>query len=218
MTTPSKLLYMTAEEYLAFEERASVKHEYVDGRIFAMSGVTRRHNVIACNIYSLLRPHLRGGRCRAYVADVKVKVEPTNSFYYPDVMVSCDEYDDKSVFTDSPVLIAEVLSRSTATIDRREKVLAYRRLESLREYLIVHQRKKSVELHRKNKSGDWEIFEFGQSGELALEVLKYSPAGAIRISMDEIYEDVNVPSLDDGMVREEVIAEEEWLAAETLDW
>src|SRR5271156_6653396 len=133
MSVP-KPVYLTVERYLEEEERAALRHEYVDGRIFAMTGATRRHNIIAGNIYSMLRSHVRGSRCRAYVSDVKVHVESTNSFYYPDVMVSCDAYDAKAVFTDHPLVIVEVLSRSTAAIDRREKVLAYRKIESLREY------------------------------------------------------------------------------------
>src|ERR1700678_3274194 len=117
----ARLLYITAEEYLTEEAHAPLKHEYVDGRVFVMTGSTLRHNIIASNIQSILRTHVRGSRCRAYIADVKVKVESTNSFYYPDVMVSCDKYDDKSVFTCNPELVVEVLSRSTAAIDRREK-------------------------------------------------------------------------------------------------
>lgn len=213
MPTPDRLVYITVEEYLANEEHASLRHEYVDGRVFAMTGVTRRHNVIAGNIYSILHAHVRGSRCRAYISDVKVRVESTNSFYYPDVMVACDRFDEKSVFTASPVLIVEVLSRSTATIDRREKVLAYRQIDSLREYLIVHQKKKQAELHRKNEQGSWDIFEYGQEADLLLESI---PIGPLTFSIDAIYEDVDWPHDRDWKVREE--AEEEWQDEQPIDW
>jgi Uma2 family endonuclease len=125
MSVPGNVAHMSVDEYLSSEEHASVRREYVDGRVFAMTGVTKRHNIIAGNIYSILRAHVRGSQCRAYISDVKVRVEAANSFYYPDVMVSCEPFDHKSVFTSTPRLIVEVLSRSTAAIDRREKVLAY---------------------------------------------------------------------------------------------
>ncbi len=123
MSHASKLTKMTVDEYMAFEMRATVRHEFVDGRLFAMSGATKRHNIIAGNIYSILRAHVRGSQCRAYVSDVKARVESMNIFYYPDVMVSCDLFDKDSTFAARPVLIVEVLSRSTAAIDRREKCL-----------------------------------------------------------------------------------------------
>ncbi len=206
MSGPSKLQYVTVEDYLASEESSPVRREYVDGRVFAMTGVTRRHNVIAGNIHSILRAHVRGGPCRAYVSDVKARVKTANSFYYPDVMVACDQHDDRSLFTSSPVLIVEVLSRSTATIDRREKVLAYRQIESLREYLIVHQRKKRVELHCKNDQGGWDVVEYGPGTELVLQSI---PTGPLTLSMEAIYEDVTWPRESEWKVREETESEEE---------
>jgi Uma2 family endonuclease len=196
---------------LSSEEHASVRREYVDGRVFSMTGVTKRHNIIAGNIYSILRSHVRGSQCRAYISDVEVKVESANSFYYPDVMVSCEPFDHKSVWTSAPRLIVEVLSRFTAAIDRREKVLAYRQIDSLREYLIVYQTKQQAELHRKNEDGHWDIFEFGQGAELKLESI---PVGSLQMSVAAIYEDVNWMDVNrqpdgDWEVREE--AHDDWL-------
>jgi Uma2 family endonuclease len=188
VTTANKLTYISVQEYLANEEGASLRHEYVDGRTFAMSGTTRKHNLIAGSIYSKLREHLRGKRCSAYMSDVKARVEATNSFYYPDVMVACDKFDKKSVFTAHPVLIGEVLSPKTAATDRREKAYAYKQIESLHEYLIVHQSRKRAELHRKNAHGNWDVFEFGPGTELTLESI---PGGVFKLSMIEIYEDVD---------------------------
>jgi Uma2 family endonuclease len=193
------------QEYLLTEESASVRREYIDGRVFAMTGTTRKHNLIAGSIYSKLREHLRGSRCRVYISDVKARVEATNSFYYPDVMVACDRFEKKSVFTACPVLIVEVLSPKTAATDRREKAYAYKQIESLQEYLIVHQSRKRAELHRKNAQGDWEVFEFGPGAELTLQSI---PGSAMKLSIVEIYEDVDWEQ-DSGLsVREE--SEDEW--------
>lgn len=192
--------YITVEKYLADEEVAPIRHEYVNGRIFVMSGATRRHNIIAGNIHSIIRAHVRGSRCRAYVSEVKVNVQATNSFYYPDVMVSCDNYGRKSVYTDRPVLLVEVLSRSTASVDRREKVSAYRQIPSLREYLIVNQLKRRAELHRRNEEGDWEILEFDENAEIVLESI---PVGPLAISFDQIYEDVDLSGDETQIVSED---------------
>jgi len=212
MTTANRSTYISIEEYLANEEIASLRHEYVDGRVFAMTGTTRKHNLISINICLKLTEHLRGSRCRVYMSDVKARVEVTNSFYYPDVMVACDKFDKKSVFTAYPVLIVEVLSRKTAATDRREKAYAYKQIESLQEYLIVHQSRKRVELHRKNEQGNWDIFEFGPGTELTLE----SIVGSLKVSMDSIYEGVDSDLGGSGLdVREDV--ECEW-NEEDLDW
>src|SRR5438067_235338 len=85
--------YLSVDEYLAMEERSQIKHEYVDGLTFAMSGATDRHNVITANIYTALRSHLRGSSCRARLLDMKVHVKAANSLYYPDVLVACGSYD-----------------------------------------------------------------------------------------------------------------------------
>lgn len=167
-----------------------------------MSGGTSRHNTIALNIAAICRNHVRGSQCRTYIADVKTQVEATNSFYYPDVMVACHPYNDKSVFIKCPVLIVEVLSRSTASIDRREKATAYRQIETLKEYLIVHQSRKQMELHRVNAQGNWDIFEFGPGAELILESI---PVGPLHISIEAIYEDVDWRNNESGwLVREKV--------------
>ncbi|HEY9713347.1 MAG TPA: Uma2 family endonuclease [Chroococcales cyanobacterium] len=202
MPSVKKLPYITVDQYLASEERGSNRHEYVDGRTFAMGGASKRHNTIALNISSALRSHLKGSRCRVYMADVKLRVETTNSFYYPDVMVSCDQEDDKATFTTEPVLLVEILSPGTATIDRREKVQAYRQIESLTQYLIVHQRKKHVEMHLRTEHGGWEILEFGTDSEPELLILTNCAAGTFKLSMAAIYESIDWPAPGDSIVRE----------------
>jgi Uma2 family endonuclease len=212
MSHASKLTKMTVDEYMAFEMRATVRHEFVDGRLFAMSGATKRHNIIAGNIYSILRAHVRGSQCRAYVSDVKARVESMNIFYYPDVMVSCDLFDKDSTFAARPVLIVEVLSRSTAAIDRREKMLAYKQIESLKEYMIVHQNKQRVELHRRSANGSWDMFEFAKGDYLEIEAISVE---SIRVALTAIYEDVDWPQDDSWKVRED---SEDWQESDLLDW
>jgi Uma2 family endonuclease len=193
---------LTVEEYLAHEKTATVRHEYVNGRLFAMTGGTRRHNLIAGKIYATLLAQLHAGPCRAYINDVKVRAEKANSFYYPDVMVSCDAYGQNSVFTSQPVLIVEVLSPSTAKIDLREKVLVYTQIDSLREYMIVHQKTKRIQLHRRNDQGSFDVFEYGTGDEILLESI---PVGPVALAVDSIYQNIDYPGSEnpDLRVREE---------------
>lgn len=187
MAIPETVIQMTAEEYLAREEYATVRHEFVDGQVFAMTGATKRHRTIAGNIYAALRAQIRGSRCSADISDAKVHVQATNCYYYPDVVVSCGTDADNSVVVSAPVLIVEVLSRSTAGIDRREKVIAYKKIESLREYIIVHQRIARIEVHRKNEAGTWSVEEFRKGQCLILSM----PTGAFQLSLATIYEGVD---------------------------
>lgn len=211
----TKASQLTVEQYLKYEETASTRHEYVDGRIFAMSGATRRHNCIAGNLHALIHARLKGSPCSVYISDVKVHVAATNSFYYPDLMVACDKHDRKSVYTASPVLIVEVLSRSTAAIDRREKMCAYRQIPELREYLIVSQNRRAVELQRRSANGGWEIFEFELNSIFALDSL---PGEPLLVVMDDIYDGIDVDSRggfvrekDEPVIEEYAEPEVEWL-------
>ena len=210
MPSLNKSSYLTVDEYLAFEESSPVRHEYVDGQVFAMTGVRYRHNIIAGNIFAILHSHVRGSHCRATVSDVKVMVEATKSIYYPDVMVSCGKFDDETLIAPNPVLIIEVLSRSTAAIDRREKLLAYRQIESVGEYLIVHQRKRCLELHRRVEGSVWNSVVLRSTGELVLESV---PVGPIKLALDSIYEGVDWNR--QSAVRED--SEAEYLSGDELD-
>jgi len=190
MSYPAKLIQLSIEEYLEMEERNEIRHEYVAGQIFAMAGATEAHNVISVNIATILRPKLRGTGCRVFVFDMKARVEPIDAFYYPDVMATCEPFVPKSVAKSRPFLIIEVLSPSTAEIDRREKLVAYGQLDSIREYVIVHQDRRQIELHRKNEYGRWQTAIVGEGDVLVLESI---PTGPLTLGMDEIYEDVTFP-------------------------
>lgn len=187
MAQAQRIAYISEEDYLASEELSPVKREYVDGQVFAMAGATDAHNVITLNVAVHLHSHLRGSACRAYVNDMKARIQAINTYYYPDVMVSCGPRNPQAVFTETPVLIVEVISRSTETTDRREKLANYRKIPTLREYVLIGQRKRLVEVYRLNDEGEW-VYEIIRS-KGALE-LTSMPNGPCVISLDEIFEGV----------------------------
>ncbi|MBX9253459.1 Uma2 family endonuclease [Desmonostoc muscorum CCALA 125] len=148
--------YLTPEEYLELEEENSVKHEYIDGYIYAMVGALDPHVTIALNLASLLRNHVRGSGCRVYIADMKARIESLNRFYYPDVMVTCDGRDQETpAYKRFPCLIVEVLSNSTEAFDRGDKFADYQILESLQEYVLINTKRQRVECFRRNDEGFW---------------------------------------------------------------
>jgi len=155
VSPPAKQITLSIEQYLDLEATSAVRHEYIRGCVFAMVGASDAHNKIAGNIFSLFHACLKGTKCSVYISDMKVKVEAANSFYYPDVMVTCESFDALAVFKTKPVVIVEVLSPSTADTDRREKLTTYGLIPTLKEYLIVHQDRRRVELYRKDNEGIW---------------------------------------------------------------
>ncbi len=149
---------LTAQEYLAIERAAEVKSEFYDGEMFLMSGASRKHNLVAGNVFGELRNQLRGKPCEAYIADMRVRISATGLYTYPDVVVACGElqFDDKELDTLlNPTLIVEVLSKSTAFYDKGGKFEHYRTLESLKEYLVVAQNRYGLEHHVKQADGRW---------------------------------------------------------------
>ncbi|MFT3813575.1 MAG: Uma2 family endonuclease [Acidovorax sp.] len=153
--------YVSEAQYLEQELRSATRSEYVAGQVFAMSGASLRHNVITLNIAMLLRHHLRGTPCRTFMADAKLRVAKVQSIYYPDVMVTCDpvhqQVGPQDHLVETPRLIVEVLSESTAGTDRREKLQAYRSLPTLREYMLVSQDEALIEIHRRRGDIGWDI-------------------------------------------------------------
>lgn len=143
-------------DYLAFEDAGSLRHEYLGGYVYAMTGGSMRHNRIALNIASALMGPLDGSRCQVFINDMKLHIQAADSVYYPDVLVHCGTAiaGDAKVVT-SAALIVEVLSESTAETDRREKRAAYQRLPGLRAYWIVSQDEQRVEVHERDATGTW---------------------------------------------------------------
>lgn len=151
MNASASDLYLSVEDYLKFEAEAQVRHEYIGGRIHAMSGTTVRHGVIVTNLATNFHGHLRGGPCKTLIAEVKVQLEVHREdiFYYPDIMVACEHEGLEKHFLRHPKLIVEVLSPSTEATDRREKLLNYPLIASLEEYVIVAQDSREITLHRR---------------------------------------------------------------------
>ncbi|MDJ1169268.1 Uma2 family endonuclease [Roseofilum sp. BLCC_M154] len=179
----SPLPLLTVEEYLHVEEDSPIRHEYLGGHIFAMAGASQEHNLIAGNLLALLRPHLRGSSCRVFMSDMKVQIQD-NIFYYPDVLVTCNPEDNQRYFKTQPNLIIEVLSQSTESLDRREKLMHYQKLESLKEYVLVSQDKVQVQVYRQETPGNWTVQILDTDSELSLESL------GLTLTMAQIYEDV----------------------------
>lgn len=178
-------LHFSAEDFLAWEETQTEKHEFVAGEVFAMTGARQDHVVVSLNIASALKQRLRGTPCRAYIADMKLRVEAADAFFYPDVMVSCHPDDRKSErFISQPALIVEVLSDSTADYDRGGKFVAYRTLESLKEYLIVDIEARRVECFRRTADNDWLLHDYIGDVECQLTSLNFN------LPLAEIFEDI----------------------------
>ncbi len=163
-------LRMTAPDFLLWEAQAPLRHEFVRGEVFAMAGGEDRNATVALNLAMALRAHLRGTPCRTFMVDVKLRVEAADCFFYPDVMVTCSEADaaDRLVKRE-PVLVAEVLSPATAAYDRGAKFADYRRLASLREYLLIDPHTRRCDLYRLGGDGLWVLHpvEPGQALTLA---------------------------------------------------
>ncbi|HWT03367.1 MAG TPA: Uma2 family endonuclease [Pyrinomonadaceae bacterium] len=150
--------YLSPEEYLVIERQAEYKSEYVDGVMYAMAGGSERHNLIAGNLITELNIRLRDAPCRVYPSDLKVRVPNSKRFFYPDVSVVCGETqfaDDERDVILNPILLAEVLSESTAAFDRGKKFQSYQQIESLQEYLLVSQDEHLVEHFLRQENGHW---------------------------------------------------------------
>ena len=161
--------YLTAAEYLDWEQAQAERHEYIDGEVFAMAGAEDRHATVAGNLYIALRQHLRGTPCKTYMTDVRLHVAASNAYFYPDVMVTCDSGDHASRLSKSaPVLVAEVLSPGTAHYDTGAKFAHYRHIASLREYVLVDIDRRSADVYRKGADGLWVLHPF--SGDQGVEL------------------------------------------------
>jgi Uma2 family endonuclease len=188
MGHPHPVEQISSDEYLRGEDIASTKHEYLDGRVYAMAGASERHNRIALNIAFQLRGATRGKPCGVFMSDMKVRERGSNIFYYPDVMLVCDPDDDHPQYKERPCLIVEVLSPSTATIDRREKWRTYRDMPSLRYYLIVDADQVAVEVYSRSPQGAWQVAPLEGGEVLTIDC----PPVRAALSLEDIYEDTGM--------------------------
>ena len=197
--------YLTPEEYITLERKALpnseiIRHEYLNGELIAMSGASRAHNLIAGNIFGELRTHLRSSGYETYMGDMRVSSPLTSSYFYPDVVVVCEEprfEDDVFDILLNPIILVEVLSPSIEAYDRGEKFGHYRQLVSLQEYVLVAQDKVLVEHYRRQEEQgtaaftekDWIFTDFQELEETL-------PLTSIQceLPLREIYERVTFPA------------------------
>lgn len=168
----------TPAEYLALEDEADHKSEYFQGEIFAMAGGSTNHNIIAGNVYTLLNQAVAAEPCIAFTSDVKILVKANGLYTYPDAMVVCGPLEYAEGRTDTltnPVLIVEVLSKSTRSYDRDKKFELYRALESLQDYILIDQERVYLEHYHKLEDNRWVLTLFNRlDTDLVLTTLKVS--------------------------------------------
>jgi Uma2 family endonuclease len=183
--------YLTPEEYLVIERRNEYKSEYIDGEMVAMTGASRRHNIINVNIAGEIGRQLRGRQCEAYASDMRVRVPSTRAYLYPDVVVVCGEPQLEDDYVDTllnPTVLVEVLSESTERYDRGRKFGFYRTIESLAEYVLVAQDECKVEQYTKQPDGRWMLTDY-RSPEDVVELASIQ----CTLRLSEVYEKVSLP-------------------------
>ncbi|MBE0471413.1 MAG: Uma2 family endonuclease [Methyloprofundus sp.] len=184
MLAHSVELQITENEYLDAEQDAQVRHELIDGSVYAMTGASDKHNKVAGNMFAELRNDLKfkSAPCTAYINDMKVKAQ--NNFYYPDVMVVCDNNDKESEFYKTkPTIVIEVLSPSTRRIDKTIKRLAYQSLSTLQEYVLIEQDKAEIEVFTRSSGWQAEYYYLGDS-------ITFVSIG-VTVQVEDIYYQVN---------------------------
>jgi Uma2 family endonuclease len=179
----------SVDEFLRAEDAAEARSEYVDGQIFAMAGGTDSHIQISFNLTKILAEKLRD-KCRAYQSEMKVRVEQTNAFYYPDVTLVCGEqrfFQGRRDVVENPILLVEVLSDSTKEYDKNDKFFAYQNIESFKEYLLVSQDKHVIQQYIRQPDGNWKIkATFGMDSTVYLESVD------VAIPMRDVYDLVEI--------------------------
>lgn len=179
MSALEKIAHISEQEYLSYYDKLQgQKYELIDGHIYAQAGASRTHNKLAVNVGTKLQTHLKNNPCQPYISDLKVKVE--NNYFYPDVVVDCgdDEY-----IADKPILIIEILSKSTAFLDKTKKLWEYAQLETVQEYATVEQSFKQITLYRRENDWQAEIFETGEIYFKSIDLI---------VNIDEIYQGILV--------------------------
>lgn len=187
--------FLSEEEYLASEPQSPVKREYIDGQAYAMAGAGYNHNCIAANILGEFRNHLKGTPCASFMADIKVKIG--RDYVYPDVVVDCSKMTGDAMFSTAPVIIVEVLSRSTRRTDTTTKLLRYINLPSLQEYVLIEQDIVSVQVLRRSNNWLSEYYFLGDEVHFA--------SIGLSLKVEEIYD--RVDNADINEFRQAALAE-----------
>jgi Uma2 family endonuclease len=179
--------YLSPAEYLQWEEQEEEKHEYEDGVVYAMAGPSENHISITDNFTALLVPKLRGSQCRSFSSDMRVEIIEKNIYYYPDLLVTCDQRDRlHRNHKNYPCLIIEVLSESTELRDRGVKFAHYQTIESLQEYVLVSQSQQRVEVFRRCDRKLWLLQTFTTGETVQLQSIN------LEIPIAEIYAGVEL--------------------------
>ena len=188
--------HLTPEEYLTIERKAEWKSEYYQGEMFAMAGTSRNHARISFNFSGQLYIQLKGTGCSGFVIDMRVLVQQSGLYTYPDIAIVCGEPEFLDTQLDTllnPVVIVEILSPSTEAYDRGEKFRLYRQLPSLKEYVLVSQDKPFVDQFIRDDDGRWFVL-MTQGLELELTL----QSCGVRVAMSALYENVEFPLNSSG--------------------
>jgi Uma2 family endonuclease len=173
--------YLSVADYLAGEELAEERHEYVNGRVFAMAGASEPHEIVALNLSAAILFHLRGKGCRVFKGDMKVRLRlnQVDLFYYPDVMVACDPADNHPAYKERPKVIVEVMTDYRA--DHVEKLFAYQQIPSLEEYLVINQSSEQPQACLYRRDANWGVANRFEDGIIHLESIGF------RHALSELY-------------------------------
>jgi Uma2 family endonuclease len=186
----AKYNYVSPEDYLIMERASEVKHEYFKGDVFAMSGASWEHNLIARNINTLVLPFLKGKSCNMFRSDLRIHVPENTLYTYPDFSIICgkpettNEEDDTVI---KPSAIIEILSKSTKDYDRGTKFNLYRSIQTLKEYITIDSLSISVEIYTRQPDNSWNMKEFKQlSDSFVISAI------GLTLQLKDIYEDVSI--------------------------
>jgi Uma2 family endonuclease len=192
MSLQRALAVFTPDEYLALERQSEIRHEFLDGTVYAMAGESPTHSAICFNLAGALHPQLRETNCRGFSPNMKVRAGEAGLYAYPDLAVACGEaffHDKHGDVLLNPTVIFEVLSRSTQTYDRGEKFERYKSIETLRDYVLVSQDRPHLEHFSRRPDGTWSHTELdGTDAALTLDSIN------CRVSLADIYDRIDFPA------------------------
>ena len=179
--------HLTPEEYFTWEEQQLEKHELIDGQVYAMSGGSKNHSLLAAKFITLFTSHLEGSGCDTATSDLRVNIVGTNNYTYPDVSVTCDDRDKTTTqYITYPCLIVEVLSKTTEAYDRGGKFRMYQNNPVLKDYLLVSSTAIEIDLYHKNDAGQWMIINYGEGDTIELKSINLS------FPIEQVYRGLNL--------------------------
>jgi Uma2 family endonuclease len=186
MALPQPTHSFTARDYLAWEAEQPDKHEYYHGEVFAMVGASRKHVTVSGNVFTELDRALEGTPCRVYMADMKLQAHADEAYFYPDVFVTCDAADHHAEqYMRAPLVVVEVLSPATAAYDRGDKFATYRRIPSLKEFVLIDPDQRRIEHYRRATGTVWELHELEPGEPLVFTCLE------VKIAAERVFRNLD---------------------------